>query len=155
MTEQRWNPLEQPLLMMPWSFLVETRHGIIEGTHVHSIKYKITKARIYLVIKATRNRGTPSSKKLCCTRYICEVIGSTSTSTNEVSYFNKSGLLDLCLTPYQVKVKKTGLWRNDLGQHLPDLNFLLMDFPTVVKPPSPAMQVLMQGTTHTQNRPIC
>lgn len=90
------------------------------------------KARIYTAVKPMWKRGMPSSKKLCCTRRIRELIGPTSTSTNEVSYLNKSGLLDLCLTPYQAKVNKTGLCRNDLGQHFLDLNLLLMDFPTVV-----------------------
>lgn len=134
MTEQRWKPLEQPLLMVLWSFLVKTRYGSIDSTHVNSIKYKIMKARSYMAVKAMWNRGTPSSKKLCCTRHIRELIGPASTSTNEVSYLNKSGLLDLCLTPYQAKVNKTGLCRNGLGQHFLDLNFLLIDFPTAVHP---------------------
>lgn len=120
--------------MLLWNFLVKTRYGIIESTPVHSIKYKIKTVRIYTAVKAMWNRGTPSSEKLCCTRHICELIGPTSTSTNEVSYLNKSRLLDLCLTPYQAKANKTGLCRNDLGQRFLDLNFLLMDSPTVVNP---------------------
>jgi len=39
--------------MVLWSFLVKTRYGITESTHVNSIKYKILKARIYTAVKAT------------------------------------------------------------------------------------------------------
>ena len=133
--------------MVLWSFLVKTRYGITESTHVNSIKYKILKARIYTAVKATWNRGTPSSKQLCCTRHKCESTGPTSTSINEVSCLSKLGLLGLYLTLYHAKSQQNWTlqkWSRTAPSHL---CFVLMDFPTAATPLSPCLHALMQGTT--------
>lgn len=58
--------LEQPLLMALWRFfLLKTRYGIIELTHVNSVRCKIMKGGISISVKATWNGGTVLSGKLC------------------------------------------------------------------------------------------
>lgn len=47
-------------------FLLKTRYGIVELTHVNSIRCKIMKGRISMAVKATWNGGTALSRKLRC-----------------------------------------------------------------------------------------